>query len=123
MAGFFKRLGRIARSEFTNLGSKLPSFGSSKPPGDDSEAAFDDELKRQTSNETWPAPILQAYAALEIPPGSDQAAVKKAYRSLLRRYHPDKHHTHPAQEATANELTQAIREAYETLSAFLKEGK
>jgi DnaJ-domain-containing protein 1 len=32
--------------------------------------------------------LRKAYAALEVPPGSDFEAVRKAYRRLMRKYHP-----------------------------------
>jgi hypothetical protein len=31
-----------------------------------------------------------AYAALELDPGADQAAIEQAYRRLIKRYHPDR---------------------------------
>ena len=31
-----------------------------------------------------------AYAALELEPGADRAAIEEAYRRLIKRYHPDR---------------------------------
>jgi len=120
MAGFFKRLTRLARAEFRSLGSRFSS---------DREAqAADEALKAElqgenegTENSSWPKEIREAYAALEIPLGSDEATVKDAYRSMMQRYHPDKHHSQPERLGTANELTMALRGAYEKLLAFLKQ--
>src|SRR6202012_2826457 len=33
--------------------------------------------------------VRRAYAALEVPPGSDFETIRKAYRRLMRKYHPD----------------------------------
>ena len=49
--------------------------------------------------------------------GFNSAAVKKAYRGLARKYHPDKVHTLPKEEqegASAKWL--GIAKAYETLT-------
>ena len=35
--------------------------------------------------------IRRAYAALEVPAGSDFETVRKSYRRLMRKYHPDLH--------------------------------
>jgi hypothetical protein len=64
--------------------------------------------------------ISKAYAALEIPNGSDLDSVKKAYRKLLKKYHPDYYMHDPEKQKIANTLTQKIGDAYNTLVAHLK---
>ena len=120
MSGIFKRLSRLARAEFNNLGSRL------RPDSDASDA--DKELQEaiqsaseEVNSPTWPKEIREAYAALELPLGSDEKAVKKAYRELLGRYHPDKHQGSPEKLETANEITMRVRDAYQRLLDFLKE--
>ncbi|KAJ8613509.1 hypothetical protein CTAYLR_002185 [Chrysophaeum taylorii] len=49
------------------------------------------------------------FAALEIPPTATTAEVKKAYRALALRYHPDKSGVSP-------KLFTIVQQAYETLS-------
>jgi DnaJ-domain-containing protein 1 len=66
------------------------------------------------------AAIRQAYAALEIAPGSDFEAVRKAYRTLMRKYHPDLHNDRPENQKTANELTQKLTDAYKLLEKKLR---
>jgi curved DNA-binding protein len=51
------------------------------------------------------------YAILEVERDADGEAIKKAYRRLARRYHPD-----VAKEAGAEETFKEIGEAYQTLS-------
>ncbi|MCA9514742.1 MAG: J domain-containing protein [Myxococcales bacterium] len=63
--------------------------------------------------------VRLAYAALELPLGSDRDAVDKKYRELLSRYHPDKHAQRPELQSAANELTRRLREARETLHGHL----
>lgn len=50
------------------------------------------------------------YAALEVPRDADADTIKKAYRRLARKYHPD-----VSKEAGAEERFKEIGEAYETL--------
>ncbi len=51
------------------------------------------------------------YAALEVERGASGEEIKKAYRRLARRYHPD-----VAKEEGSEERFKAISEAYQTLS-------
>ena len=50
------------------------------------------------------------YAALEVPRDADADTIKKAYRRLARKYHPD-----VSKEAGAEERFKELGEAYETL--------
>ncbi len=70
-----------------------------------------------------PAPdddIRRAYAALEVPPGSDFQTVRKSYRALMRKYHPDRHTGSPEKVKTATELAQRLTQAYELLEKRLR---
>jgi DnaJ-domain-containing protein 1 len=64
--------------------------------------------------------IRKAYAALEVPPGSDFETVRKSFRRMMRRYHPDLHVGSPEKQRAANELTQRLTEAYKLLEKHLR---
>ena len=64
--------------------------------------------------------LRKAYAALEVPPGSDFETVRKAYRRLMRKYHPDLHTGTPEKHRAATDLTQRLTEAYKTLDRHLR---
>jgi DnaJ-domain-containing protein 1 len=64
--------------------------------------------------------LLQYYANLELEPGASVADVRRAYRELMQRYHPDKHRQDPARLAAANQLARSLTEAYEALLAHLE---
>ncbi len=59
--------------------------------------------------------IRKAYAALEVPPGSDFETIRKAYRRLMRKYHPDLHRGSPEAQRAATDLAQRLTEAYKLL--------
>jgi DnaJ-domain-containing protein 1 len=59
--------------------------------------------------------VRRAYAALEVPPGSDFETVRKAYRRLMRKYHPDLHGGSPEAQRAATDLTQRLTEAYKLI--------
>src|SRR6185295_3634537 len=63
--------------------------------------------------------IRRAYVALEVPQGSDFATVRKSYRALMRKYHPDRHGQSPEKQKAANEVAQRLTAAYRVLSKHL----
>jgi DnaJ-domain-containing protein 1 len=64
--------------------------------------------------------IRRAYAALEIPPGSDFEAVKRSYRRLMRKYHPDLNAGSAERQKAATDLSQRLTESYKTLEKHLR---
>lgn len=64
--------------------------------------------------------VARAYAALEVPAGSDFATVRKAYRTMMRKYHPDRHTATPDKQKAANEVAQRLTEAYKLLEKRLR---
>jgi DnaJ-domain-containing protein 1 len=65
--------------------------------------------------------LAEHYKVLDLEPGSDFAAVKKAYRGLMRKYHPDLHQD-PRKKKAATELTLKVTQAYNALEEALKNG-
>lgn len=65
-------------------------------------------LYKQTKDVNW------AYKVLEIEPSASDDEVKKAYRRMAMKYHPDKvTSSDPALQQQATEKFRAINEAYE----------
>ncbi len=54
------------------------------------------------------------YSVLGVDPGASDDEVKKAYRELARKYHPDNYQNNPLADL-AEEKMKAINEAYETI--------
>jgi hypothetical protein len=57
----------------------------------------------------------RAYATLGLPSGASERAVRKRYRALVRRWHPDRFARDPRSQAEAAERMRAINQAYELL--------
>ena len=64
--------------------------------------------------------IRRAYASLEVPAGSDFETVRKSYRRLMRKYHPDLHGGTPEKSRAATDLTHRLTQAYKTLEKHLR---
>lgn len=60
------------------------------------------------------------YANLEIPNGSDLETVKKAYRNLMKRYHPDNFAGNPEKQKIATEIAKGLNKAYRELEKHLR---
>ena len=63
--------------------------------------------------------VTQYYANLELSPGATLDEVRKAYRDLMKRYHPDKHLGNPERHKAATELAQSLTRAYTALVEML----
>ena len=55
------------------------------------------------------------YQILNIPPTATDEEVKRAYRDLARKYHPDNYHDNPLADL-AQEKMKEINEAYDTIT-------
>ena len=54
------------------------------------------------------------YQILNIPPTATDEEVKRAYRDLARKYHPDNYHDNPLADL-AQEKMKEINEAYDAI--------
>lgn len=50
---------------------------------------------------------------LEMEPTTDFAAIKKQYRKLMKKYHPDRFQDDDDRKATAQQVSSKLNEAYE----------
>ena len=59
--------------------------------------------------------MTDPYRVLNIPPTATDEEVKKAYRELARKYHPDNYNNNPLADL-AQEKMKEINEAYDTIT-------
>jgi DnaJ-domain-containing protein 1 len=59
--------------------------------------------------------LRQDYANLEVPFGADIETVRKSYKTLILRYHPDKHAGDPEKQRIALEITKKINQSFEKI--------
>lgn len=120
---FARRLYNIARAELGH------AFRRTRDP--EAERRLEEELARartqgeqrrpRTAGRDPEVEVRKYYANLELPYGAPAAEVRAAYRRLIRRYHPDKHHADPEAAKVATEITQKLRQAHDGLLAHLGE--
>ncbi|MBK8713629.1 MAG: J domain-containing protein [Deltaproteobacteria bacterium] len=59
------------------------------------------------------------YRTLELEPGADLKEVRRAYRRLMKQYHPDRFANDPEKLKVATEVTRKLNEAYNGLVQLL----
>ena len=67
--------------------------------------------------------LRELYAQLEVPYGAPFEEVKKSFRRLMRKYHPDLHAGNPQKQKTATQLTMSLTQAYNELEQHLTGGR
>lgn len=63
--------------------------------------------------------IARLYATLETPVGADFETVKRNFRKLMRKYHPDLHAGSPEKLKSATEKSATLTTAYQELERIL----
>jgi curved DNA-binding protein CbpA len=58
---------------------------------------------------------LDYYQVLELAPGSPTSAIRSAYHSASRRYHPDGHRARPEMQTVLARISKRVAEAYSVL--------
>jgi len=66
--------------------------------------------------------LRDLYAQLEVPYGAPFDEVKKSFRRLMRKYHPDLHVGNPEKHKVATQLTMSLTQAYNELEIHLVGG-
>ncbi len=97
------------------------------------ESAKQDEKSQQDSHRTYnhksyhkikrkktlDEKLKESYSILKIPMGSNLEEVKRAYKSMIKRCHPDLFCNNESKRIKAEELTSLLNKAYEELINYL----
>ena len=78
---------------------------------------------RRSNQAAGPVPdpvIASYYANLELPYGAGLDTVRRTWRRLVKKYHPDLHSADEQKKRTATELVQGLNSAYEELARHLE---
>jgi len=59
--------------------------------------------------------LRKDFANLEVPFGADIETVRKSYKALMLRYHPDKFANDPEKQRVALEITKKINESFDRI--------
>jgi hypothetical protein len=126
--GIFNRIKNIVASELSSHGSMSPSIDDILASDDDELRRIIDELTRDQEGPTRQAPppptsvpanILAAHTVLNVPVGASHDHIKKAYRTSIAAWHPDRFANASAEEhAAANARARDITSAYQTLKSY-----
>jgi DnaJ-domain-containing protein 1 len=85
--------------------------------GDTHEGVHHTEQSRFRPQTTADESLRQDYAILEVPFGADIEVVRKSYKSLILRYHPDRFAGDAEKQRIALEITKKINESFERIRA------
>jgi DNA mismatch repair ATPase MutL len=69
--------------------------------------------KSYTSSKSGNADEEKYYRWLELPVGSSFEEIRKSYKALMKKYHPDNFHNNETKRQTAEKLSQKLNEAYQ----------
>ncbi len=89
------------------------------PTGAQREAASARSARAATRPRGGDKRVRELYAQLEVPYGAGIDEVKKSFRRLMRKYHPDMHLSDPKKHQAATKLTMTLTEAYRELERHL----
>jgi DnaJ-domain-containing protein 1 len=113
MSSLFRRLGRLVRASL--LSSDLPTPQVPDAFDTSSQNYADPQPKSGPYNPPpppTPSPEAAYYAALELPANASFEEIKRAYKMLMKKYHPDRFHNEPQKKQYAEAVTQKLNEAY-----------
>lgn len=112
-----RRFINVARAEVSDWIRRLHTPDGAEPAFAEAERERDPTPRTQA--DAISSEIARYYANLELPVGSSADEVRAAYKRLMRRYHPDRHHADDEKAKVATQLAQELRVAYESLLRHL----
>jgi DnaJ-domain-containing protein 1 len=107
MSSLFRRFGRLLRS---NIIPTEDSPSSSEKSGD--WQPYSERSAEPPRNPPKEDPETRFYRALELPAGASFDQIRQAYKSQMKKYHPDRFPNDPEKRKYAQQVSQQLNEAY-----------
>lgn len=108
----FKSLEDLEIDEILNKLKKEHEKKSNHQYNEQSQQNYDYQEQQTHQSNATEDKEKKYYQSLEIPEGSDFATIKKAYRKLMKVYHPDLYANDKEKFEMAKEVSQQLNEAY-----------
>ncbi|CAD7944886.1 unnamed protein product [Amoebophrya sp. A120] len=97
----------------TTADQQKPATTGSNDQDPDAAGASSQQDEQKNKPKTENSEMLDFYAVLGVDKSTTPEVIKKSYRKLVIKWHPDKH---PTEREKADEMIRDINNAYETLS-------
>jgi DnaJ-domain-containing protein 1 len=97
------------------------SEGRNTPRKEHSSPKPDKPNPRQLHIKALQEKLREDYAQLKVNFATPFEEVKKAHKSLLRQYHPDRYANNPERFKMATEITQKINQSFQKIKSFEEE--
>ena len=94
---------------------ELDAYLESGAPGSGGSAAGASRDRRYPGAEHADPSLRRDYATLEVAFAAPLADVRKSYKRLLHKYHPDRFSGDAEKQTLANEVTQRLNEAFDRI--------
>ena len=85
--------------------------------GESRQRSADGSSSGSAAHDPRPAAAAQDYRNLELEPGADFPTVKRAYRRLMRTYHPDRYASDPERQRVATEISAKLNASFNRIRA------
>lgn len=108
-------------NSYLNEFGELGNDGSSESNSKNSNGRQQNQYRPAHTSNT--SPLVKDYANLELAQGANADQVKKAYKTMLRIYHPDRHAGDPEKQRIATEITSRLNRSYQRIMDSLGEQK
>ncbi|WP_448518806.1 J domain-containing protein [Rhodoflexus sp.] len=114
----FDRIFKIIRA---NIGDAMSQEQNIDPLERELYRQYQEQMRKTAAEPVYeqaaPPPIYSAeeisyYQALELKPGATFEQIKASYKTMIKKYHPDRFPNAPDKQKTAIEITQRINAAY-----------
>ena len=116
----FNRLGNIIKSRIPKSKVFRDKNKITEDTNNNSQSRSSVNVDFKKENSEKDPVIADYYSNLELPYGAGINEIHAAWKSLLKKYHPDLHSNDPEKQKTAHELVQSLNKAHEELIKHLE---